>query len=126
MQIKSFVLSGFLCLLVGGLSPVTAAPPPKETSQGTATQNWDRILPSASRFTVLAEFGGAAVRDNETGLVWEQSPEVQRRSSLDARFTCAHNPRKVGGRKGWRLPSLPELGSLIDTSKTVPGPFLPD
>ena len=40
------------------------------------TQNWDKNLPSASRFTVLAAFGNHAVRDNNTGLVWEQAPDA--------------------------------------------------
>ena len=34
------------------------------------SQSWDRKLSNTSRFTVLTDFGGAAVRDNETGLVW--------------------------------------------------------
>jgi len=40
------------------------------------TQARDKNLPSASRFTVLAAFGGAAVRDNNTGLVWEHAPDA--------------------------------------------------
>jgi hypothetical protein len=36
--------------------------------------NWDKNLPSASRFTILHDFNNEAVRDNETGLVWERSP----------------------------------------------------
>ncbi len=33
------------------------------------TLRWDRVLPAAERFVVLAEFGNAAVLDKETGLV---------------------------------------------------------
>jgi hypothetical protein len=40
-----------------------------------------------------------------------------------ARFTCIN--KTVGGQKGWRLPSIPELTSLIDPSVAPPGPTLP-
>lgn len=87
-------------------------------------KSWSNVIPNATkRFVVLADFNNQAVLDRETGLVWEQSPEPQRRSSLDARFSCAH--KKVGNRKGWRLPSLPELSSLVDPSVSPPGPTLP-
>jgi hypothetical protein len=85
-------------------------------------QSWDKKLPNASRFTVLADFGGAAVRDNETWLVWEQSPEIQPQNWSGARFQCTS--RTIGGRKGWRLPSVHELASLVDPSVS-PGPTLP-
>jgi hypothetical protein len=98
-------------------------------SKSTPTQNWDRNLPSTSRFTVLAEFGGAAVRDNNTGLVWEQAPNyTEGGQSGDGRFIwfeainyCIY--KKVGGLYGWRLPSVVELASLSDPS--LPTPFVP-
>ena len=81
--------------------------------------NWDKKLPSASRFTALSDFGGAAVRDEETGLVWETTLETNEMSWTDARAVCAD--KDVGGRKGWRLPSVSELSSLLDpTVRTRP------
>ena len=85
--------------------------------------NWDRNLPSASRFTILSEFNNEAVLDNNTGLVWEKSPQGLSSSWDQARFTCIN--KTVGGQKGWRLPSVPELASLIDPSVVPPGPTLP-
>jgi hypothetical protein len=85
-------------------------------------QNWSKKLPSASRFTVLSDFGNAAVRDDETGLVWEKTLETSEVSWSDARAACAD--KDVGGRKGWRLPSISELASLIDPS-TKTGSTLP-
>jgi Protein of unknown function (DUF1566) len=92
------------------------------TDRQGLSQSWDKKLPSTSRFTVLTDFGGAAVRDNETGLVWEQSPETKTVNWSAARFHCT--TRKIGGRMGWRLPSVHELASLVDPSVS-PGPTLP-
>ncbi len=86
------------------------------------THNWDKKQPSASRFTVLSAFGDAAVRDEETGLVWEKTLETTDMSWTDALAACAN--KDVGGRKGWRLPSISELASLIDPS-IQSGPTLP-
>jgi hypothetical protein len=100
-----------------------AAPPTKGGSSATSTQNWDSTLPAAQRFTVLTDFGGAAVRDNETGLVWEHSPETTPRTWEDAVRTCWL--RQVGGRLGWHLPMIEELASLVDPAVPEPGPALP-
>jgi hypothetical protein len=86
-------------------------------------ESWDDKIPSATlRFKVLSEFGGAAVLDKETGLVWEKSPDTTDFTWSGARFACIN--KNVGGRKGWRLPSIPELASLIDQSVVSP-PKLP-
>ncbi|OLB02949.1 MAG: hypothetical protein AUI03_03300 [Nitrospirae bacterium 13_2_20CM_2_62_8] len=102
------------------------------------TQNWDKTLPAndpggaacsgnSSRFTCI--MSNAAVRDNETGLVWEQSPAATQifwgavGVGGGARSECT--ARVTGGRKGWRLPSFAELASLVDPSVAVPGLTLP-
>jgi hypothetical protein len=88
-----------------------------------ATPSWDQTLPSATRFIVLSNFASEAVLDRETGLVWERSPQTKVAAWVGARDTCIGKP--VGGRRGWRLPSIPELASLIDPSVAAPGPTLP-
>jgi len=97
------------------------------------TQNWDKDLrandsggpcpSSSSRFSCI--FGNAAVRDNETGLVWEQSPITDLyawRAGTSARDYCIN--KVVGGKRGWRLPSIVELESLVDPA--MRDPALPD
>ena len=118
---------------------VTAGPISAATSSGPyyPTPSWDQQLACASaancpRFIVLSNWidlahpsGGAAVLDRETGLVWEQSPETTSYEWDTGNATSACANRNVGGRKGWRLPSIVELASLIDPTVAAPGPTLP-
>jgi len=98
----------------------------ENTKSGGAEDNhtprWDQALTAAQRFVILMAFNSDAVLDKETGLVWERSPQTTAVSSSNVRLTCAN--KAVGGRKGWRLPSLPELASLVDPSVASPGPTL--
>src|SRR5256712_909086 len=90
---------------------------------------WDKVLSadnpvdpcSPSRFKCV--MGGEAVRDNETGLVWEKEPSPTLQIWPNARGFCA--TKTVGGRKGWRLSSIEELASLLDPSVPSPGPPVP-
>jgi hypothetical protein len=102
-----------------GVSPVKA----QTVANGPyyAPPSWDQTLPVATRFIVLANFASAAVLDRETGLVWEKSPVATALIWDSARRQCV--ARTTGGRKGWRLPSVHELASLVDPSVT--GPALP-
>ncbi|HMS84181.1 MAG TPA: DUF1566 domain-containing protein [Nitrospira sp.] len=96
--------------------------PAAPNAPSSFSQSWDKKLPNNVRFTVLTDFDGAAVRDNETGLVWERSLETKTMNWSTARFACAK--RTISGRMGWRLPSLHELASLLDPSVS-PGPTIP-
>jgi hypothetical protein len=85
--------------------------------------DWDTVIRDPSRrFVAIAGFGYSAVVDRETGLVWERAPQTTGHPWADARYQCAN--KAVGGRKGWRLPSIVEFSSLVDTSETY-NPSLP-
>ncbi len=84
---------------------------------------WDKQINNTGRFKVLSQFGGAAVLDKETGRVWEQSPDTDTRSWVDALTHCYQ--RVVGRRKGWRLPTIEELASLVEPGNPPGGPDLP-
>ena len=106
----------------GGVTPAVAAP---ADAHAGLPQNWDQKIPAATRFVVLTDFANAAVRDNETGLVWEQSPlttlhpwDNSAGFLVSARTQCTS--RTTGGRKGWRLPSVHELASLVDPANSSP------
>lgn len=128
----------------GDLEP-SAPPGPTMKSLNEIPPTWSRRLDStdgsttplffgcgSSRFECIFTSGSpvplpTAVVDNETGLVWDRSPnpDVWR---WDSAVSQCHI-REVGGRLGWRLPTVEELASLIDPSQTSPAlpeghPFL--
>ena len=85
--------------------------------------SWDKQINNSGRFKVLDDFADAAVLDKETGLVWDQSPDTTTQNWFSALVHCYQ--REVGGRKGWRLPTIEELASLVDPNNPGGDPDLP-
>ncbi|MCR4321310.1 MAG: DUF1566 domain-containing protein [Candidatus Brocadiaceae bacterium] len=83
---------------------------------GFVPRAWSQKLPVSARFQLV--LGNAAVLDKETGLVWEKSPDTTTRTWTNAVY-YAYN-KNVGGRGGWRLPTVEELRSLIDPTQSSP------
>ena len=71
---------------------------------------------NTERFSVV--MNGAAVKDNQTGLIWEQEPDREHDVWSRSNERCA--AKDVGGQKGWRGPSVEELKSLIDPAQRDP------
>jgi hypothetical protein len=109
----------------GDLEP--SAPPDTATGKGTMKTldeippTWSQILLASERFELVLD--DAAVLDKETGLVWDRSPDTTPKIITDARLDCYNS--EVGGRKGWHLPTLEQLASLVDLTQTSPAPALP-
>lgn len=59
-----------------------------------------------------------AVLDKETGLVWERTPSLGR-LPWDAAIVQSFS-KAIAGRKGWRLPAIEELLSLVDPAQASP------
>lgn len=89
---------------------------------------WSRVLSdggpdscNTARFTCV--MNGDAVRDNETGLVWDRNPITLLASWSGSMSSCGS--AIAGGRGGWRLPTDAEMRSLLDPNATQQ-PLLPD
>ena len=72
--------------------------------------------PASPRFTLL--FDGSAVEDKQTGLVWEQEPDRFHGTWTEAAAHCRE--KVVGGQSGWRIPTVKELSTLMDSSQRDP------
>jgi hypothetical protein len=68
------------------------------------------------RFTIVLD--GQAVLDRKTGLIWEQEPDRIHDVWEASIARCAG--KSVGGRQGWRAPSVDELKTLIDAEQRDP------
>ena len=71
---------------------------------------------SDGRFSLVMD--GAAVKDNQTGLTWEQEPDREHDVWSRSNERCAG--KEVGGQKGWRGPTVDELKTLIDPTQRDP------
>ncbi|MEW6272355.1 MAG: DUF1566 domain-containing protein [Thermodesulfobacteriota bacterium] len=90
-----------------------------DTGRAASPPAWDRVVPSgSSRFKVLPHYGGLAVLDKETGLVWQRSPATNLVTWENAQFACLGVT--TGGRRGWRAPTEWELMSLGDPTQDTP------
>ncbi len=86
--------------------------------------SWSRKI-TGDRFELVLynenEHKYEAVLDHETGLVWQRTTYNVTRDWYIAQSYCY--ALLLGGRQGWRLPTIDELATLIDSSQ--PSPKLP-
>lgn len=107
---KSFGPSLIVLFSLMAFAPAAAKEP---------ASTWDRVINEPGRFKVLEDFDNEAVLDRETGLVWERTAgRVARQGWVRAVTHCYF--KSVGGRKGWRLPTIEELSSLLDPIQLDP------
>ena len=116
-------------LALGLLAGAALTAPPAQAVDAAgpyyALPSWDRKMGVVNRFVVLTNWSSAAVLDKETGLVWERQHEPINLNFFWGEARAACMARTTGNHKGWRLPSIHELASLIDPAHTGTGPFLP-
>ena len=109
--------AGIIGLAIGSPAGTALA---QTTANGPyyATPSWDQTLPSSTRFIVLSNMNSDAVLDRETGLVWERAPDATTLSWPLAQTQCV--TKTVSNRRGWRLPTIQELQSLVDPTQLNP------
>ena len=120
----------YVCSLAAAIATIPAAPVLAQTTAVGpyyAVPSWDQTIACGAsancpRFVVLSNFNNDAVLDRETGLVWQRSPSDTKVQGAFTQDTCSF--LTIGDREGWRVPTLPELKSLVLPSKTEPA--LPD
>lgn len=105
-----------LLLLVAFIAPMGLNEVAFAAKKGFVTPAWSQKLPANQRFQLVLD--DEAVLDKETGLVWERSPSTDDTDWSGAISRCY--TKEVGGRKGWRLPTVEELASLVDTTQSYP------
>ena len=99
------------------------------TQEGTAKSvQWVTHAPNP-RFAIYDPLGDSdpadestldddVVLDRETGLVWQRTVSAVSVDWFTAISYCYTTT--AGGRKGWRLPAVEELASLVDSTQTNP------
>jgi len=118
MKRQVLCLSILLAALMVVLAPTTIHAQITAPGPYYAVPSWDQTFPAATRFVILSNLNSEAVLDRETGLVWERTTSGGETDSTGARIKCFLGSK--GGRKGWRLPSVDELTTLL-----LPKPFDP-
>ncbi len=81
-----------------------------------ASPPWYQVLPGNQRFELV--MNNEAVLDRETGLVWERDTSNDWYTWYEALDHCYS--AYIGGRGGWRLPTIAELSTLVDRTQTEP------
>ena len=81
------------------------------------SQTWPSQYDRDSRFEQLDDWGGAVLRDKETGLVWQRIPAEAQftwADAVDACYKLVAGPGEDGrrARSGFRMPRIEEFMSL--------------
>jgi hypothetical protein len=138
------VLMFVFCLLTSAFSRAVAAPAPvPQTGQTTCSNSSGTVIPCAGTgqdgalksgvawpVPRFMDTGTGAVTDNLTGLMWTKDANAQGpaacapgvakawQAALD--YAACLNTNKYLGYADWRVPSIRELGGLVDTSRSNP------
>ena len=123
-----FSLMGY----AGNLEPSAPPGPTMRTLEEVYTKTVWRMLdknfvewPGNPRFAVCddgtsGDFSDDMVLDKETGLIWARDANLPGEEKLWEEAVSFCRNLVLGNRKGWRLATVEELGSLVDPSNSWP------
>jgi len=116
-------ISGVFFVLFFFTASVSFAWPVPDTGQ---TQSYTNTFGEDSDYTCnphsYTDLGNGVVRDNVTGLEWQKATAPGTYTWQQAIDYC--NDLVLGGRSDWRLPTIKELSTLVDSSIPYPGPTI--
>jgi len=102
---------------------VSFAAPVPDTGQ---TQSYTNTFGEDSDYSCnphsYTDLGNGVVKDNVTGLEWQQATAPGTYTWQQAIDYC--NNLSLGGKDDWRLPTIKELSTLVDSSIPYPGPTI--
>lgn len=124
--IRSFV-DNFLAELKGIYNTEEKPAPIGKPDPGKVIPTESTLTPgeepgTASRFTLLNQNGEECVKDNQTGLIWEQKTDdsglhdkdnLYYYQSINKNFIQQLNAQNYCGFNNWRLPTMDELKTII-------------
>ena len=122
-RLSAIVFYSVIITLALGLPNVAFATCVPDTGQ---TQSYTDTFGEDSDYTInppsYTDLGSGVVRDNVTGLEWQQATAPGTFTWQQALDYCAG--LSLGGHDDWRLPTIQELSTLIDSSIPQPGPTI--
>jgi len=150
LLVISAVLLVIPCLVLAGPIPDTGQTKCYDNTQEITCPNLGEPFygqdanygPNLHSYTKLDEDGNdlpdeatewIMVRDNVTGLIWEVKTDVgtihnngDEYNWYDAQdyFIDTINSQNFGGNSDWRLPTIKELSTIVDSSISYPGPLI--
>ena len=122
-----FGLAAAFCFVIASMAQAQGANLPKKpiwqiTTDGNHSVFWKNHNPNR-RFAIYnsgtPETADDMVLDKETNLVWERTPNAAPVANWGEAVTHCYQ-LEVGDRKGWRLPTIEELATLIDMANSSP------
>jgi hypothetical protein len=82
-----------------------------------SNHNFDFCNPEGDFANQFEDNGNGTITDRATHLMWEKGGSEERRTFLDAlKYAQELNNKRFGGYSDWRVPTIEELASLLESS----------
>jgi len=120
-----WLLTWFATVVEGGDLDPPASPASTMQTLDDLIPSWHKKITGADRFEDFGQAEGY-ILDHETGLVWEEAPSATTMDWGPAVAYCWDRTvlGEIGASKGWRLPTVEELMTLVEPT-TIGTPKLP-